>query len=204
MHKSLPMRRFVVITWLFVLLGSIIAFFWYNEWVYKLPTPVPKNYHAVEMGTVINVSHKEYFPVDKPVFLHFFNPDCPCSRFNIPHFRSLVNQYGDKIQFAIVPVTHKKLTAQDILKKFELTIPVLFDSTLAAACGVYSTPQAVLLDSGRHLFYRGNYNSSRYCTNRKTEYARMAINKILHNNAAIIFDQFALRAYGCKLPNCTK
>lgn len=197
------MRKVALLTWLFILFAIIVAVFWQYEFVYSLPTPVPNNYRAIDPGTPINVSH---IPLkkDKPVLLHFYNPDCPCSRFNIPHFKSLVNQFGDKITFAIVPVTRKELTAHDILKKFDLDIPVIFDTALMTACGVYSTPQAVLLDTNRQLYFRGNYNRTRYCTDTKTEYARMAINKLLQNNAAIIFDQFALKAYGCQLPKCSK
>jgi thiol-disulfide isomerase/thioredoxin len=198
------MRKVALLTWLFILLAIIVAVFWQYEWVYSLPTPVPNNYRAIDRGTPINVSQILPFKKDKPVLLHFYNPDCPCSRFNIPHFKSLVNQFGDKITFAIVPVTRKKLTAHDILKKFDLDIPVIFDTALMTACGVYSTPQAVLLDTNRQLYFRGNYNRTRYCTDTKTEYARMAINKLLQNNASIIFDQFALKAYGCQLPKCSK
>lgn len=198
------MRKVAMLTWLFILLAIIITVFWQYEWVYSLPTPVPHNYRAIEPGTPINVSHTLPFKKDKPVLLHFYNPDCPCSKFNIPHFKSLVGQFHDKITFAIVPVTRKKLTAHDILKKFDLDIPVIFDTALMTACGVYSTPQAVLLDTNRQLYFRGNYNRTRYCTDTKTEYARMAINKLLQNNAAIIFDQFALKAYGCQLPKCAK
>lgn len=198
------MRKVALLTWLFILLAIIVAVFWQYEFVYSLPTPVPNNYQVIDPGTPINVSHILPLKKDKPVLLHFYNPDCPCSRFNIPHFKSLVNQFGDKITFAIVPVTRKELTAHDILKKFDLDLPVIFDTALMTACGVYSTPQAVLLDTNRQLYFRGNYNRTRYCTDTKTEYARMAINKLLQNNAAIIFDQFALKAYGCQLPKCSK
>jgi thiol-disulfide isomerase/thioredoxin len=198
------MRTVAVIAWLIVLLTTIVALFWHNEWVYSLPTPVPENYRAVDAGTAIDVTNKLPFKTGQPVLLHFYNPDCPCSRFNIPHFRSLVKQYGNQIRFVIVPVTRKKMTANEILKKFDINIPVLFDTALATMCGVYSTPQAVIIDTNRQLFYRGNYNKSRYCADKQTEYARMAIDKILHNNAAIILDQFALKAYGCQLPKCTK
>jgi hypothetical protein len=198
------MRKVAVLTWLFILLATIVALFWQCEWVYSLPTPVPRNYRVIDPGTPIHVNYTLPFKKDKPVLLHFYNPDCPCSRFNIPHFKSLVNQFGDKISFAIVPVTRKKLTGPDILKKFDLDIPVIFDTSLINACGVYSTPQAVLLDTNRQLYYRGNYNRTRYCTDTKTEYTRMAINKLLQNNAAIIFDLFALKAYGCQLPKCSQ
>ena len=194
-------RILAVCCLLIVAAAAMGAVFWKHELKYQLPTPVPANYKNVPIGTSLD---RSVLPPGSVYFLHFYNPDCPCSRFNIPHFKSLVNQFGDKITFAIVPVTRKELTARDILKKFDLDIPVIFDTALMTACGVYSTPQAVLLDTNRQLYFRGNYNRTRYCTDTKTEYARMAINKLLQNNAAIIFDQFALKAYGCQLPKCAK
>lgn len=198
------MRKAAVLTWLIMLLATIVVLFWHNEWVYSLPTPVPENYRVVDAGASISIVQKLPFKRNKPVFLHFYNPDCPCSRFNIPHFKSLVNEYSDRITFAVVPVTSKNISVNDIRKKFDVDVQVIFDTTLATACGVYSTPQAVLLDTNRQLYYRGNYNRTRYCTDKKTEYARMAIDKLLHHNAATGFDAFAIKAYGCQLPKCSQ
>src|SRR5687768_6705936 len=92
-----PMRKGVVLTWLFMLLAAIVAVFWQYEWLYSFPTPVPNNYQAVDSGASLNINHTLPFKTDKPVMLHFYNPDCPCSRFNIPHFKSLVAQFGHKI-----------------------------------------------------------------------------------------------------------
>ena len=85
-----------------------------------------------------------------------------------------------------------------------LTVPILFDSSLASSCGVYSTPQAVLLDINNTLYYRGNYNKSRYCTDRKSNYAQMAIDSLLAHRGEPVFNQYALKAYGCSLPTCKK
>jgi len=198
------MRKGVLIIWLMLLFGGIIALFWYNEWVYALPTPVPKNYKAVRSGETIHLS-LSFIPKDsKPVFLHFFNPDCPCSKFNIPHVKSLIKQYGSEVNFAIVVMSKKKFTAREIQGKFDVSTPVLFDTAIALACGVYSTPQAVLMDASHKLYYRGNYNRSRYCADPKSNYAQMAIEWLLHNNYNLSFNQPALQAYGCQLPNCTK
>jgi thioredoxin family protein len=198
------MRKGVLIIWLALLFSGIIALFWYNEWVYALPTPVPKNYKAVHSGETINLSPGFISKDSKPVFLHFFNPDCPCSKFNIPHFKSLVKQYSNEVNFAIVVMSKKQYTAKEIQEKFGLSTPVLFDTAIAIACGVYSTPQAVLLDASHKLYYRGNYNRSRYCADPKSNYAQMAIEGLLHNNYNLNFNQLALQAYGCRLPNCTK
>lgn len=178
--------------------------FWHSEWVYSLPTPIPVHYQAVSTGATIAVNAQFKATAGKPLFLHFFNPDCPCSRFNIKHFKALVKQYGQQASFAIVPVTKKDYTAKDIQSRFGLDIPVVFDTAIAASCGVYSTPQAVILDDSRHLYYRGNYNRSRYCTDKKTNYAALALDSLLDHKQHPVFDAFALKAYGCQLPTCTR
>src|SRR5436853_7935212 len=137
------MKKWLLISWLILISYGISYLFWHNEWKYNLPTPVPKNYHTVNTGTFINLQGIAYFNNDpKPVFLHFFNPDCPCSRFNINYFKSLVKQYGNEINFAVVVLNKdSSYTVQEIQQRFGLNIPVLFNGTIAAACGVYSTPQ---------------------------------------------------------------
>lgn len=198
------MKKVLTIALLLVTFSSMACIFWYTDWKYSLPTPVPAAYHPVTTGTSVDLGGR--LPVDgkKPVFLHFFNPDCPCSRFNIPFFKSLVRKYGDRISFAVVVVNNRSYSAEAIKEKFDLDIPVSFDSTLAAACGVYSTPQAVLLDAGHHLYYRGNYNKSRYCTDSRTNYAQMAIDSLFSHVPQPVFSGLALKAYGCTLPVCTK
>ncbi|WP_259067731.1 TlpA family protein disulfide reductase [Mucilaginibacter sp. X4EP1] len=198
------MRKILLVSWLTLLLSAVVALFWYNEWVYHLPTPIPKNYKPVDQGKFIELSGALAANHTQPMFLHFFNPDCPCSRFNITNFKSLVKSYGHRVKFIVVVMNNKFYTAKQIQDKFDLDIPVLFDASIATLCGVYSTPQAVLLDQDHKLYYRGNYNSSRYCTDEKTSYAKMAIEGLLHDHEKIVFNQLALRAYGCQLPNCTK
>lgn len=199
------MKKVLVIIWLMFLLSAVCALFWYNEWVYHLPTPVPVNYRPVSQGKTIKLNGAlANYHSSKPLFLHFFNPDCPCSRFNISNFKALVRQYGSQVNFVIVVMNNHYYTGKQIQDKFDLQVPVLFDASIATSCGVYSTPQAVLLDAGNKLYYRGNYNSSRYCTDEKTSYAKIAIAGLLHNHAKIMFSQLALKAYGCQLPNCTR
>jgi len=159
-------------------------------------------------GTKINWPRgvADALPSGKPLFLHFFNPDCPCSRFNVPHFRSLVKQYSGRVNFALVLMTDKNYTPAEVRRRFDLPndIPVFRDSSIAAACGVYSTPQAVIVNGGDQLFYRGNYNRNRYCTDDTSSYARIALESLLHHDLRPSFGPMALKAYGCQLPSCTK
>ncbi|WP_158795575.1 redoxin domain-containing protein [Pedobacter sp. L105] len=196
------MKKWIVTVWLTLLMVIIFSFFWYNQLVYSLPTPVPSDYKTVRTGQKIKLASPLNFNNNKPVFLHFFNPDCPCSRFNIDHFKSLVKTYHNRVNFAVVLMTDKSNSAEEVKKRFGISVPVIADSTVAALCGVYSTPQAVVLNANRELYYRGNYNKSRYCTDAKTSYALIALDGVLNKKHILNEDIFALKSYGCKLPNC--
>ncbi len=194
------MKKGFVIVWLFILSAGMISLFWHMEWVYNLPTPVPDNYVNVHPGQRINIASTINLSNGRPVLLHFFNPDCPCSKFNVAHFRSLVKTYGNKVNFVIVPVSKDHHTVKEMQDFYQLKLPVLFDTSVAAQCGVYSTPQAVIIDARQQLYYRGNYNKSRYCSDKKTNYAAMALDSLLQQKPDPVFNQYALTAYGCIIP----
>ena len=198
------MKKWLAAAWLTFLMVVIISFFWYNQLVYSLPTSVPTGYQTVHTGNKIKLLDEFNFGNDKPIFLHFFNPECPCSRFNIDQFRNLVKTYHNQVNFAVILMSAKKYTASEIQGRFDITVPVYTDTTLAVTCGVYSTPQAVVIKADQTLYYRGNYNKSRYCTDMKTNYAKMAIEGVVKHQNLSGLDQYALKAYGCTLPNCEK
>jgi AhpC/TSA family len=202
------MKKILAVSTLILVFGCICAFFWYSEWQYNLPTPQPAQYKDVKPKEQINISSFSTSmgqKANRPLFIHFFNPDCPCSRFNMPHFKTLASTYGSRIDFAVVVMTDDKdHTESSIRKKYGINMPVLFDTSIATLCGVYSTPQAVLINTDQSLYYRGNYNKSRYCTDKKSNYAQMAIDSLLGSRGEPLFSKFALTAYGCSLPNCSK
>jgi thiol-disulfide isomerase/thioredoxin len=199
------MRKLLLCCWLLILAAGISYIFWSNEWKYSLPTPVPSNYVTVNIGQHIDIDSKLNVEKDKPVFIHFFNPECPCSRFNAPHFNSLVKKYGNQVSFRVVVINKgKDYTADEIKDRFDFKIPVSFDSTIAQSCGVYSTPQAVIIEGDRKLYFRGNYNRARYCTDEKSNYAQMAIASLLNNESNPLFSQYATKAYGCQVAFCNK
>ncbi|TLV04011.1 redoxin domain-containing protein [Dyadobacter luticola] len=196
------MRMGLVTVWLTLLLSSVGALFWYNDWVYQLPTPIPAHYKLVSLGTKINLPEKFLSKNEKPVFLHFYNPECACSRFNKRHFQSLVKQYGKDVDFRVVVLTDKKYTVEYIQDKIGLEIPVSFDQSVANTVGVYSTPQAALIDQSQKLYYRGNYNASRYCTEEKSAYARIALAGLLKDQSLPMLSARAMKSYGCTIPVC--
>jgi thioredoxin-related protein len=192
--------RKLVVSFLLVAVALAIGFvFWKQELKYATPTPVPERYQPVPVSQVINVDSLLQKEHNRPVHLHFYNPDCPCSKFNTEHFITLTRAYLNKVDFYIVVPDQEYLEAAR--QKFEGRIPVLADQDekLAEAFGVYSTPQAVLIDAESKLYYRGNYNRSRYCTDPATNYAQLALEALLAGKPAPQFNTVATTAYGCEL-----
>ncbi|OKS87588.1 DUF6436 domain-containing protein [Mucilaginibacter polytrichastri] len=193
------MKNTLIATWLISLTALLCSLFWYNEYRYNLPTPIPPHYNAIKNGQYVKLDQQLSFNNNKPVFLHFFNPDCPCSRFNIKHFKEIALKYSNRVNFAIIVISAQPFDAKAIQRKFELSIPVIHDPALAVICGVYSTPQAVIINSDKKLFYRGNYNRSRYCTDTQTAYARQALDDLVNKRTNSSTDFLATKAYGCQL-----
>jgi hypothetical protein len=231
-----PSKRRVVAVALAALcmFSGIGAAFWYQDLQYSRPTPKPAALKEPPLGApiafepwltnVLSSDGKREVELDvrdRPVLLHFFNPSCPCSRFNITHLRTLQQRFGDRVAFVGAVQTYEEgtLTPEqraDVAKKMaslDLGIDWFVDvgGKLAALAGVYSTPQAVLTDRAHRLVYRGNYNVSRYCTDPKTEFVRIALEKLVTDNPSLSLisspgatspaGAIAMPAYGCELPS---
>lgn len=175
--------------------------FWSEDIKYSLPTPRPAFIREVGAGTQVTIPGLQ-FPGDRPVFLHFFNADCPCSRFNIDHFRSMVRKYGKEAAIYVILQGENASEAQKDFEGYDLPVKVIFDKhkKIANACGVYSTPQALILEAGGRVYYRGNYNKSRYCTLPGTNYAEIALRQAVKGYPPPVFEPAAYISYGCELP----
>jgi thiol-disulfide isomerase/thioredoxin len=195
-------RILVVLSSTTILLSLSAASFWLQDWQYSQPTPRPAEFtqpplsQHVQLGTF-------GLPVadEKPVFLHFFNPSCPCSRFGLDHLRWLHSRYKGEIQFVAV-LQGDTPNLQQEFDKLKLDMPSVVDTSkqIANATGVYSTPQAVLLDTDSRLYFRGNYNASRYCITPETAFAQIALESMLARKPLPAFPPAASTAYGCPLP----
>jgi hypothetical protein len=191
------------VTVVFILIGifvAIVGLFWYQGMQYLLPTPVPENYQVVLPNEVIRYdSTLTPHSYSRPKLLHFFNPDCPCSRFNVKHFQALEKTYGGNVDFFVVVTGPEKVRSAKRLIGSEIRILVDQGETLAKACGVYSTPQAALIQTTNRLYYRGNYNRSRYCTDKNTNYVEMALDSLMAMKHPPHFSELATTSYGCSI-----
>lgn len=204
-RKRFDMRKIAVVMVLVVSCAGIAFLFWSQELKYVLPTPVPINYRPKEVRQVINLHARPEIPLNTSLYFHFFNPDCPCSRFNLQHFNALVREFGNEVKvFAVIPVYGDFDRAVTMIDNPNVTVLQDRDDFLASACGVYATPQAVIIDSHQKLFYRGNYNKSRYCTSKESNYAEIALRALVSGQEPPPSNSLAVRSYGCELPSAEK
>jgi hypothetical protein len=181
-----------------------LATFWYQDWQYSLPTPVPQQYEPVAFGSEVDVRGllgDAY--VGRPLAIHVVNPDCPCSRFNRDHVRTLATRYGSDVAFvALVQGSADGAALVESFADWDLPVTAVADpgGRLAARLGAYSTPQAVIVTAAGQLYYRGNYNLSRYCVDTRTEFARIALDALSARAPLPSMPPEATTAYGCPLP----
>ncbi|WPP48275.1 DUF6436 domain-containing protein [Catalinimonas niigatensis] len=188
-----------------VIVVTIIYIFWKEQAVYLLPTPKPGNYHEVALGAkpTLHINQLHVGKSERPLFLHFYNPDCPCSRFNLSQFKAMVKQYQDSVDFYVI--LHQSDKDQSAVES-EFEVPVIRDDAgkIADAYGVYATPQALILNGSGEIYYRGNYNKARYCTSRETRFAELALDALIEGKPLPQFVELASISYGCSLPSDKK
>ncbi len=170
-----------------------------------MPTPRPDGLHQAAPGALVPVTEiTGRRTLDKPIVFHVVSTDCPCSRFNRDHLRALVRRFGSLVTFiALVQGADDPDLLRASFDEWDIDVDVVPDSggRLATMLGAYSTPQAVVVTRESRLYFRGNYNSTRYCVDRRTEFARIAIESLLAGQALPAMPEDATVAYGCPLPH---
>jgi hypothetical protein len=182
-------------------LAGIVYLFWSQQLQYLLPTPAPAGYQPVAKEVSLSELPESLNTVDRPyLLLHFFNPDCPCSRFNLKHLRQLHHEFSGQLNITLV-IPYWADSAKAIqMADFAKYLYVDTDLSLSKKCGVYSTPQAVLMGPEGKSLYTGNYNTSRYCGNKETEYVRLALEASIHGQKTTEIQ--GAPAYGCPFYSC--
>lgn len=176
---------------------GVVSVFWYKDAQYALATEKPATYQEVPLNSIIDIDGK-LISAEKPNYFHFFQPSCPCSRFNLKHYESLHRKYKADFNFyCVVPPNAEMDWVEDLV---DIDVKIIRDENkkLAEACGVYSTPQAALINVSGELYYRGNYNKGRYCTSKNTNYAEMALEALKQGRQLPEMGHFALSSYGCE------
>lgn len=187
-----------------IVLTVIGAIFWEQEVKYAMPTPVPSNFVDVQIGEKIDLSPHLSLDSGKKTLLHFFSSKCSCSRFNMKEFERIARKYQKEIDFYVVVQSDDENALRNFQEKYELGLPTLLDKdgVISDICGIYSTPQAVIIDENSNLYFKGNYNKARFCTRKETRYVETAIGHLLDNEQLPLDVAMSMtQPYGCTLPS---
>lgn len=179
----------LIFTCIFCSFLLLINMFYKETIKNNLPTPIPKNYKRVLDTPDFDL---EIFKASNKIkVLHFFNPDCPCSKFNYKHIQSLYKKYKNEVEFVA-------FSTKNCDNPFEFLM--LHDSLNfnAKKYGVYSTPQAVVVDKDGKIIYNGNYNKSRFCSNKNTNFVEQILENKLNNKKSKLV---VSSPYGCSIFN---
>lgn len=87
---------------------------------------------------------------NRPVILHFMDPDCPCNRFSIPHIAELKSQLGQQAR-------HLEHIKNQLIDPFA--------TGTALAKIVPATPAVAIWDAQGELRYFGPYSNGTFCGN---------------------------------------
>lgn len=184
--------------------GLTAGAFWYFEFQFLKPIVRPASAKALQMGEAAPIRELETLSGERialgeggPTVLHFWNPECPCSRFNEPSVKRMA-EVNPEVRFVLV-IEEAELTAK-LREKVETTFPFPAvhdaDGAIAKAFGAFATPAACLLDAEGRVQFMGTYLATAYCSSQQTDAVQVALAAMLSGKDA----PASAPAYGCAIP----
>ena len=180
------------------LVAWIAGAFWYWDWRYALPAPVPAGWvpgpNILPPGWDAELPERE---PNRPVVFHIMGESCPCSRFASDEARDL-SRFDGAQHFAVFTGVDSPQPPSIGGFRGSSIFGTQADQ-LARNLGVYAAPQAVIVAVDGHIVYRGNYNRSRYCRDPESAFARLALEALLAGEMMPEFPAEAATPFGCPL-----
>lgn len=175
------------------LVAGVGLAFWTQEVRYATPAEPPPGVAVPAAGATLPLDGL-IAPDGRPILVHVYAPDCPCSRFNRTEMAEMGRLFGGRLATVVLAVGPADEPVPGLAADAVLADP---DGAAAARLGVYATPQAVLLDPAGRLVYRGGYNRGRYCADPRTAFARRAAERLLAGEPV---EQATGPVFGCPTP----
>ena len=163
------------------LLMTVYAFWWFQ---FRLLQPFTT---AGQQSTVLfdsdplrdqlsAISRQTSGSADNITVVHFWDPDCPCNRFNEAHVKQLMQEYGRQgVRFVVVAGSQIK-TAKRIF-----TDPAVIEyiEELPSLSRPPSSPAVAIMDKKGELAYFGPYSVGAVCSVGNGAFVEKALDKVL-------------------------
>jgi len=138
-------------------------------------------------------------PTGAPVLFHFWDPDCPCSRFNVDHVRALVARFRPAgVEFVVVTPQGTADAAKRVRETFGTGVLALARAPRQAA--VPASPAALLFGADGRPRYFGPYSSGAFCSATNGAYVETALEELQAGRPGSTLEMLAVGCY-CTWPD---
>jgi hypothetical protein len=123
------------------------------------------------------------------IVVHYYDPKCPCTRFNNEHVLELITTYQAKgVHFMVkVPDEAAKRSAQGVFGDVEVQV-------ISASSAPSASPAALVVDAQGLPVYVGPYSPGAVCTSKSGDFVGLALDDMLSGKD---FKQTVNLANGC-------
>lgn len=124
--------------------------------------------HSLNIQTILDNFTQADSKKESATVFNFWDPDCPCSRFNESHVNDIITTYMSQgIRFVLVPrygdIRPKAELEQLARERFGLQLEIIYDYEQTFRQAVPSSPAVVVMDAQGQLAYFGPYSVGSFC-----------------------------------------
>ncbi len=170
------------------LLFTLVAFWWFQfkniQSFSPSPTSEQRDYFkpsglAQQLAQISQKLDDNTRPDQATVF-HFWNPDCPCSRFNTAHVRAITRQYSTKgVRFIVIPHPGVNTNFNDLKEQAESNFGTTIHLIRAGEVHLPSSPAAAVIGNDGQLAYFGPYSIGASCSATSGTFVEKTLDSIL-------------------------
>jgi len=208
-HRPFPRRTMLVVAILTIwVVATVFAFWWFqarNLQAFSAELPDQAVFFDSDRikGELARLLERDAMPESLPgsaaTLVHFWDPACPCSRFNEAHVRDLIAAYRHKgIGFVVVAHAAADVAAHAVIRRaaaaFGDQVPLVIQRASTAMVLPPSSPATAIFAADGELAYFGPYSVGAVCTTGSGAFVETVLNRLLRGDNP---RQVNTLAFGC-------
>lgn len=196
------------------LISTLVAFWWFQfRNIQAFDSDAPNNqtvfFESGELGhrleKLVANDHVSNEKKEAISVIHFWNPDCPCNRFNEVHVKKIITDYAEKnVNFTIVVSgsSEKERNQRQALaeKIFNHSAVKEIRSDWPMHKGPPSSPAVAVLNRRGELVYFGPYSLGARCAPDKGKFVESVLDGLYASKKSADKKQLNTLAVGCFCP----